>query len=140
MRAIQTSNLSLILLVSLFILSSFVNQLLISDKSHLFWIAVLNIQSELRLEQYIASKIFCHLALILLLKIDEGLLSIRNDLNLSNLTLTSWREVDFKLFFCCSKGKVLNKKAKEHDRLLIFEISHHKLMMSLILFLGFSYI
>jgi hypothetical protein len=51
----------------------------------------------------------------LLLEVDEGLLSIRNDLDLRNFTLASRREVDFELFFRCSKRKVLDEKAEEHD-------------------------
>jgi|TARA_B110000285_G_C15114195_1_gene613066 hypothetical protein len=51
----------------------------------------------------------------LLLEVDEGLLSIRNDLDLRNFTLASRREVDFELFFCCPKRKVLDEEAEEHD-------------------------
>lgn len=103
------------MLVLLLVLGSFVNELLVSDESHLFGIAVLNIESKLRLEEHITSKVFGHLALVLLLKVDEGLLSIRNDLDLRNFTLASRREVDFELFFCCPKRKVLDKEAEEHD-------------------------
>lgn len=86
--ATQTSNLLLILLVPLFLLGPSINELFISDESHFLWVAVLHIESILTLEEYISCKIFCHLALVLFLKVNKGLLSARNDLNLCHISLT----------------------------------------------------
>jgi hypothetical protein len=85
--ASKTSQLSLSLLVLLLVLGLFVKELLIPDLAHLFGVAVLNVQSILRLEEDILCEFSCKLALVLLLKVDEGLLSARNDLDLIYFTL-----------------------------------------------------
>ena len=89
LRATETSDLLLILLVSFLLLGLSVNELFISDEPHLFGIAILDIKSILTLEKHIPGKVLGHLALILLLKVDEGLLGSRNNLDLRHFSLRS---------------------------------------------------
>jgi len=110
-------------------------QLLISDLPHFLWVAVLHIESVLALEEHIASKLLGCLALILLLKVHEGLLSSWNDHNLGDVSLTCSREVDSELFISGTWRKVLDEEAEEHDRLLVFEVVHLELVDSLLLLL-----
>lgn len=138
LRAVEAGNLSLVLLVLPLVLGSLVHELLISYESHFLWVAVFNVESILRLKKHITSKVFGHLALILLFEVHKGLLGARNDLNLCDFSLAGRRKVDFQLLFSCSDWEVLDKEAEEHDGLLVFEVSHHELMLSLRLFLGFS--
>jgi len=135
LRAIETGYLCLVLLILLLVLRSLVHKLFISNESHLFWVAVLNIEGILRLEQHIASKVFCHFALILLLEVNKSLLGSRNDLNFGYFSLTSGRKVYFQLLLCSSDREVFDKETEEHNRLLVLEICHHQLMLPLSLLL-----
>ena len=103
------------MLVLFSLLSLLVKDFFVPDLPHFFWVAVLDIECILLFEKDISGELFGDLALVLLLEVDEGLLSIRNDLDLRNFTLASRREVDFELFFCCPKRKVLDEEAEEHD-------------------------
>lgn len=71
LRTIEACYLSLVLLVLLLILSSLIHKLLISNESHFLWVAVFHVESILRLEEHIASKVFGHLALVLLLEVQR---------------------------------------------------------------------
>jgi hypothetical protein len=134
LRSIHTLKLGLCGLILLSLLSSLVIQLLISDLSHLLWIAVLDIKSILALEQNVSSKLFRNLALILLFEVDEGLLCSWNHDDSSHFSsLTSCRKIDLQLLFCGAKREVFDEEAKEHDGLLVFEVVHLKLLNSLCL-------
>lgn len=118
-------------MVALPLLGSLVVELLISDLPHLLWIAVLDVEGVLAFEEDISRELFRCLALILLLKIDKGLLSARDHHHLGDLSLTGSREIDPELFFSGTWGEVLNKQTEEHDRLLVFEVVHLELGHSL---------
>ena len=89
LRAIETGDLCLILLVFLSLLSLSVVELLVSYCSHLLWIAVLDVESVLTLEEYVPGKVFGHPALILLFEVDEGLLCALDHVHTTHLTLAS---------------------------------------------------
>lgn len=108
-------------------------QLLISYLPHLLWIAVLNVESILTLEEDVTSKLFGSLALILLFEVDKGLLSPWNNHDLCYLSLASSGKVDPELFLCSTNREVLDEETEEHDRLLVFEVVHLKLSNSLCL-------
>jgi hypothetical protein len=61
--------------------------LLVADGAHLLGVTILYIESILTLEEYISCKLFGKFALILLLEIDEGLLSTRDHFDARNLAL-----------------------------------------------------
>lgn len=108
LRTIQTLDLGLSLLVLLSFLSFLVVKLLISDLSHLFRIAVLNVKSKLTFEQDISRKVFRNFALILLFEIDESLLSSWHHLNPRDFSSsTSCGKIDLELFFSSSNGEIL---------------------------------
>ena len=135
---IKTSNLSLSLLVLLSILSPLVEDLLISDLPHLLGVAVFNIESIIALEEDILRKLFGQLALVLLLKVDEGLSGSRDNLEFVwAITLSCRVEVDSKLFLCGTEWEVLDKQTEVHDGFLVLEVVHlefmnsHRLLFSL---------
>jgi hypothetical protein len=114
--SVKTSNLSLSLLVLFSILSSFVEDLLISDLSHFFWVAILYIESVVAFEKDIFGELLCLFALVLLLKIDEGLLGSRDNLDLVwTFTSISRSKIKAYLILCCSEREVLDKQTKVHD-------------------------
>ena len=115
LRTVQTGDLSLLLLVLLLFLSALVDDLFVSDEPHLFWVAVLNVESILRLEEYIPCEVFSHLALVLFFKVDECLLSSRDDLDVRHFSLTSALEIDLELIFSCARREILHEEAEEHD-------------------------
>ena len=138
LRATQASQLLLVTLALLLLHGSLVDDLFISDESHLLGVAVLNIQSILRLEQHISCKILRHLALVLLLEVHKGLLGSMNDLDLRDFTLACRGEVDLELVVSGSWREVLDEQTEEHDRLLVFEVVHGQLLVSLTLLLCLS--
>jgi len=123
----------LVLLVLLFLLSSLVYDFLVPNEAHLFGVAVLHVQSKLRLEEHIACEVFGLLALVLLVEVHEGLLGARNDLDLRDISLTGTREIDLKLFLCGARWEVLDEEAEEHDRLFVLEVLHQQVMVTLLL-------
>jgi hypothetical protein len=138
LRAIETGDLCLILLAFLSLLSLPVVELLVSYCSHLLWIAVLDVESVLTLEEYVPGKVFGHPALILLFEVDKGLLSARNNLNFRYFTtLTSCGKIDLEFFLCSTFRKSFDEKAEIHDRFFELEIVHEKLFFSLRLLLSF---
>ena len=97
--AVEASDLSLGLLVLLSVLRLLVEDLLIADLPHLLWVAVLNIEGVVALEEDVFGELFGSLALVLLLKVDEGLLGSRDNLDLVWSFISSGRaEVDAQLF------------------------------------------
>jgi len=123
----------LILLVLFLFLSSLVDNLFVSNETHLLWVAVLNIESKLGLEQHISSKVFGHLALVLLVKVHEGLLGTRNNLDFCDISLASTGEIDLEFLLSCTRREILDKEAEEHDRFLVLEILHQQLLVALLL-------
>ena len=139
--AIETSNLSLSLLVLFSVLSPLVEDLLISDLPHLLWVAIFNIESIIALEEDILRKLFCQLALVLLLEIDEGLGGSRDDLDfVEPITLSSRIEVDSKLLFSGAEWEIFDEQAKVHDGFLVLEVAHLEFLNSLGLLFGLSHI
>ena len=136
--AVQTCNLRLVLLISLSILSPLVVKLLISDLPHLLWVAVLDVESILGLEEDISGKLLRSLTLVLLFEIDEGLLSVWNDLNLGHLSLACRGKVNFQFLVGGAWREVFDKETEEHDGLFVLEIVHLELTRSLRLLLGLS--
>ena len=131
-------NLSLSSLILFALLSSLVIEFLISDLSHLLWIAILDIECKLTFEKDISCKLFSNFALILLFEVDESLLSPwHNDDPCNFSSLTSSGKIDLKLLFSGSYWEIFDKETKEHDRLLIFEVVHLKFLDSLRLLFGF---
>lgn len=128
----------LVLLVPLPVLGSLVVQLLISDLPHLLWVAVLDVESILGLEEDVSGELLRGLALVLLFEIHEGLLGVRNDLNLGHLALASRGEVDLQFLLGGTWRKVLDEEAEEHDGFLVLEIVHLELTRSLRLLFGLS--
>lgn len=139
--AIETSNLSLSLLVLFSVLSPLVEDFLISDLSHLLWVAIFNIESIIALEEDILSKLFCQLALVLLLEVDEGLGGSRDYLDLvESITLSSRIEVDSKLLFSGTEWKIFDEQTEVHDGFLVLEVAHLEFLNSLGLLFGLSHI
>lgn len=138
LRTVETGDLGLVLLILLLLHGSLVDGLLVPNCSHLFWVAVLYVKSELRLEENISGKLFGLFALILFLEVDEGLLRSWDDANLGHFSLTSCREIDLELVFSGSWREVLDEQTEEHDRLLVLEVLHHELVLALTLRFGFS--
>lgn len=138
MRSILICKLCLHLLIFFSFLSFFINDFFISNWSHFFRIAVLNIESILTFEKYISCKIFSHLALILFFKIYKSLLSSIDNVYSIDLSLTSSWKIDLEFFSCSSNWKIFNKKTEEHDRFFIFEIVDLKLIDSLTFLFSFS--
>ena len=139
--AIETSNLSLSLLVLFSVLSPLVEDLLISDLPHLLWVAIFNIESIIALEEDILRKLFCQLALVLLLEVDEGLSGSRDDLNfVEPITLSSRIEVDSKLLFSGAEWEIFDEQAEVHDGFLVLEVAHLEFLNSLGLLFGLSHI
>ena len=139
--AIETSNLSLSLLVLFSVLSPLVEDLLISDLPHLLWVAIFNIESIITLEEDILRKLFCQLALILLLEVDEGLGGSRDDLDfVEPITLSSRIEVDSKLLFSGAEWEIFDEQAEVHDGFLVLEVAHLEFLNSLGLLFGLSHI
>ena len=77
------------MLVLFSLLCLLVEDLLVPDLSHFLWIAVFDIECILLFEKDISGKLFGNFALVLLLKVDKGLLRSGNDLDLGNFTLAS---------------------------------------------------
>ena len=95
LRTVQALNLGLSLLVLFALLSLLVEDLLVPDLSHFLWVAILDVEWILLLEKDISSELFSSLALILLLEVDEGLLSAWHDLDLGDFTTAaSLAEID----------------------------------------------
>lgn len=115
LRTIKRGECCLLSLIFLSLLRLLVINLFISDSSHLFGIAVFNIERVLTLKEYVARKLFCQLALILLFKVHEGLLCTFNHCYPIYFTLTSCLEVNLKLFSCSTNWEVFDKQRKEHD-------------------------
>lgn len=130
MRTIKRGECCLLGLVFLPLLCLLVKNLFISDISHLFRIAIFYIERVLTLKEYVARKLFCQFALILLFKVHEGLLRTFNHCYSIYFTLTSCLKVNLKLFSCSANWEVLDKERKEHDRLFVLEIGHHQLVFS----------
>ena len=84
----------MILLVLLSLLSLPVIVLLVSDGPHLLGIAVLDVECVLALEEDVPGEVLGHPALVLLLKVDEGLLSAVDQVHAIHFSLASGREVD----------------------------------------------
>ena len=138
MRAVETLNLLLVLLILLSFLSLAVKELLVSDGSHLLGIAILNIESILTLEEHIPCKIFSHAALILFFEVDEGLLSAWDHVHSADLALACSREVDLQLILGGTWWEVLHEETEEHDGLLILEIIELQFSSSLRLLFSLS--
>lgn len=83
----HVGKLSLALLTAFPLLSTLVEDLLIANGTHFFWIAVLYIESILTLEKDIPCELLGQLALVLFLEVDESLLGVRNDLDSRDFTL-----------------------------------------------------
>ena len=132
LRTIETGDLGLVLLGSLVV------DLLVSDGPHLFGVAVLHVESVLALEEYISSKLLGQLALVLLLKVDEGLLSALDDVASAHFTLAAALEVDLELLFSRANREVLDEQAEEHNRLLVSEVLHQDLSLPLRLLFSLS--
>ena len=94
LRTVQALNLSLSLLVLFSLLSFLVEDFFVPDLPHFFWIAVLDIECILLFEKDISGELFCDLALVLLLKVDEGLLRSFHHLDSRDFTLTSCAKID----------------------------------------------
>lgn len=138
---IETSNLGLSLLVLLSFLGPLVEDLLISDLSHLLGVAVFNIESIVALEEDILRKLFGQLALVLLLKVDEGLGGSRNNLDFVwSISLGGRIEVDTELFFSGTEWEVLDEQTEVHDGFLVLEVAHLEFLNSLGLLFGLSHI
>lgn len=118
-------------MIALPLLSSFVEDLLIADGTHLLGIAILNVESILTLEEHISCELLCQLTLVLLLKVDEGLLSTWDDFDPGDLSLTCRLEVDLKFLISSANREVLDEQTEEHDGLFVFEIAHLELLNSL---------
>lgn len=139
--AIETSNLSLSLLVLFSVLSPLVEDLLISDLPHLLWVAIFNIESIIALEEDILCKLFCQLALVLLLEVDEGLGGSRYDLDfVEPITLSSRIKVNSKLLFSGAEWEIFDEQAEVHDGFLVLEVAHLEFLNSLGLLFGLSHI
>ena len=138
LRTIQACDLSLVLLIPLSILSPLVVNLLVSDGSHLPRVAVLHVKGVLTLEEHISSKLFCKFALILLLKVDESLLSALDDVDSADFSLAAALEVNLELLFSRANREVLYEQAEEHNRLLVSEVLHLDLIDALRLLLSLS--
>jgi hypothetical protein len=129
------------LLVLFSVLSPLVEDFLISDLSHLLWVAIFNIESIIALEEDILSKLFCQLALVLLLEVDEGLGGSRDYLDLvESITLSSRIEVDSKLLFSGTEWKIFDEQTEVHDGFLVLEVAHLEFLNSLGLLFGLSHI
>jgi hypothetical protein len=94
LRTVQALNLSLSLLVLFSLLSFLVENFFVPDLPHFFRIAVLDIECILLFEKDISGELFCDLALVLLLKVDEGLLRSFHHLDSRDFTLTSCAKID----------------------------------------------
>lgn len=140
LRAIETGNLCLILLVLLSFLGLPVVELLISDRPHLLWVTVLNVESVLALEEYVSGEVFGQSALVLLLEVDEGLLCALDHVDTTDLALASSGEVDLELVDRRSWWEVLDEETEEHDRFLVLEAVHLEFGNSLSFLLCFSYV
>ena len=139
--AIETSNLSLSLLVLFSVLSPLVEDLLISDLPHLLWVAIFNIESIIALEENILCKLFGQLALVLLLEVDEGLGGSWDNLDfVEPITLGSRIEVDSKLFFSGTEWEIFDEQTEVHDGFLVLEVAHLEFLNSLGLLFGLSHI
>ena len=116
LRTVQALNLGLGLLVLFTLLCLLVEDLLVSDLSHFLWIAILDVEWILLLEKDISSKLFGSLALILLLEVDEGLLSAWHDLDLGHFTTAaSCAEIDLELLLSGSNRELFDEQAEVHD-------------------------
>lgn len=140
LRAIETGNLCLILLILLSLLSLPVVELFISDRPHLLWVAVLHVESVLALEEYVSGEVFGQSTLVLLLEVDEGLLRALDHVDSADFTLASSREVDLQFFDCRSWREVLDEETEEHDRFLVLEAVHLEFSDSLTFLLCFSHV
>ena len=140
LRAVQTRDLSLTLLIAFAILCFLVMNFFITDRTHLFWIAVLNVESILTLEEDVTCKFFGHFALVLLLEIDEGLLSVSDNVYAADFSLTGCAEIDEELLLGRANREVLDEQTEEHDRLLVLEVVQLKLVDSLRLLFSFSHV
>jgi hypothetical protein len=130
--AVETSDLSLGLLVLLSVLSLLVEDLLIADLPHLLGVAVLNIEGVVALEEDVFGELFGSLALVLLLEVDESLLGSRDNLDLVWSFISSGRaEVDAQLLLRGAQGEVLDEQAEVHDGLLVLEVAHQHFLLSL---------
>ena len=89
LRAVETGDLCLILLVLLSLLSLPVVELLVSDRSHLLGIAVLDVKSVLTLEEHVSGEVFGHPALILLFEVHECLLCALDHVDTTHFALAS---------------------------------------------------
>jgi hypothetical protein len=139
--SIETSNLSLSLLVLFSVLSPLVEDLLISDLPHLLWVAIFNIESIIALEENILRKLFGQLALILLLKVDESLGgSWDNHDFVEPITLSCRIEVDSKLLFSGTEWEIFDEQTEVHDGFLVLEVAHLEFLNSLGLLFGLSHI
>lgn len=87
LRTVETLDLLLVLLVLFAFLSLAVEELFVADGSHLFGVAVFNIERVLTLEKYVPCKVFCHATLILLLEVDKGLLCAWDHVDAAHFTL-----------------------------------------------------
>lgn len=135
LRAVETCNLRLTLLISLAILRLLVVYLLIADGAHLLRIAILDVERVLTLEEHIPSEFLRHLALVLLFEVDEGLLRAGHNVHATDLTLACSLEVDLELLGRRANREVLDEQTEEHDRLFELEIAHLQLGRALRLLL-----
>ena len=140
LRAVETCDLCLILLVLLSLLSLPVVELFISDRPHLLWVAVFDVESVLALEEYISGKFLGQSTLVLLLEIDKGLLRALDHVDSADLALASSRKVDLEFFDRRSWREVLDEQAEEHDRFLVLEAVHLEFGDSLGFLLGFAHV
>ena len=138
MGTVQTGDLSLVLLISLSVLSSLVVKLLVSDLPHLLWIAVLDVESILGLEEHVSGELLRSLTLILFLEVDEGLLGVWNNLYFGDLTLASCGEVNFQFLISGAWREVFDEETEEHDGFFVLKVVHLELTRSLRLLFGLS--
>ena len=125
-------------MISLAILRFLVVNLLIADGAHFLRIAILDVERVLTLEEHIPGEFLCHLALVLLLEVDESLLRAGHYVHATDLTLACSLEVDLELLTGRANREVLDEQTEEHDRLFVLEVAHLKLGHALRLLLGLA--
>ena len=108
-----------------------IKNLFVSDLSHFLWVTVFDIECVLLLKEDISGELFGDLALVLLLKVYEGLLSSWHYLNLRYFSLTSRAKIDLEFFFSSSNREIFNEQTKVHDWFLVLEVVHLNLFLSL---------
>jgi hypothetical protein len=76
-------------------LSFLIEDFFVPNLPHFFWVAVLDVECKLLLEENISGELFGNFALVLLFEVDESLLSAWDELNFCDFpTLASCRKID----------------------------------------------